>query len=372
MAPTHYNVGMKLWQETTTIFDRLAELEDQNRRAALAVLVKIEGSAYRRPGAKLLIEDDGTTMGSVSGGCLEEDVRHNGLEILDGAEPRLLHYDTGSDDESVWGLGLGCDGQVDLFVREAGGGEFASGAAEIRSLLRGDESFIVATVIEGTGRGRSLVCAGGRHLAGSTSEPELDAEINAAAATALATLASAVVQVGSAEVFFELQKPPPYLLICGAGDDALPVAQMGTEVGFRVIVADHRPAYLTGERFPTASARHQVLPEEADPARLQLGDATFAVVKTHSLARDRAWTRMLLGAGVPYVGLLGPSDRRDEILAETPEQDQPRVFGPVGLDLGAEGPEQVAVSIISELLAVVADRQPVHLRDSREVIHARR
>ena len=361
---------MKLWQETTAIYERLAALGEQGRDAALAVLVKIQGSSYRRPGAKLLVEDDGTTMGSVSGGCLEEDVRHNGLAVIESGEARLLNYDTGSDDESVWGLGLGCDGQVDLFVAPARGDNFAACADQIQRLLDGDSPFVVATVVEGSGRGRSLVCVDGKTVAGSAGDEDLDREIEAAAATALTTRTTPLASIGAAEVFLEVQKPPPYLLICGAGDDAISLCNMGSEVGFRVTVADHRSAYLAEDRFPSARLRCRCFPEDADAAELRLGARTCAVVKTHSLARDRAWTRLLLDEGVPYVGLLGPRDRRDQILSEIDDSDKKRVFGPVGLDLGAEGPEQVAVSIVSELLAVVAQRQPTHLRKSAEAIHA--
>src|SRR5499427_6724762 len=110
---------MKHWRETAQIVDRVAALASRGRRAAIATVIRIEGSSYRRPGAKLLIEDDGRTLGGVSGGCLEADVREIALNVIDTGTPRLLHYDTGDDDRTVWGLGLGCNGSVDIFVQTA-------------------------------------------------------------------------------------------------------------------------------------------------------------------------------------------------------------------------------------------------------------
>jgi xanthine dehydrogenase accessory factor len=110
---------MKHWRETSEIVERTIALASANRRAALATVVRIDGSAYRRPGAKFLIEDDGRTIGGVSGGCLEADVREVAQRVIETATPRLLHYDTGADDRMVWGLGLGCNGSVDIFVQPA-------------------------------------------------------------------------------------------------------------------------------------------------------------------------------------------------------------------------------------------------------------
>src|SRR6266852_8472387 len=110
---------MKHWHETAAILDRVARLAEAGERAAIATVVRISGSAYRRPGAKFLVERDGRTTGSVSGGCLEADVRENALQLLDGGDPRLLHYETGPSEQTVWGLGLGCEGAVDIFVQRA-------------------------------------------------------------------------------------------------------------------------------------------------------------------------------------------------------------------------------------------------------------
>ena len=369
---------MKIWQETSDILDRLQTVAERGGKVAVAVLVHIEGSAYRRPGAKLFVDENGSALGSVSGGCLEEDVRQVGLEVMRTGEPRHLHYDTGADDETVWGLGLGCEGSVDLFVQHATATQYLETARAARRLLDGTEKFAVVTVLDGLdATDQRIVVTAEGSATGTTGYAARDEALTSAAIEAIGQGNSCRHRVGDLEVFIEVQLPPPFLLICGAGDDAMPLALFGEHAGFRVIVVDHRPAYLEADRFASAWKRTRVSdPASGDGVRqemneLPLAGDTFAVVKTHSLARDTAWVENLLGTEVPYIGLLGPRDRRDEILRSVAESDRARLFGPVGLDLGAEGPEQVAVSIVAELLAVRAGRTPTHLRHSEEPIHAR-
>jgi xanthine/CO dehydrogenase XdhC/CoxF family maturation factor len=175
--------------------------------------------------------------------------------------------------------------------------------------------------------------------------------------------------VNSLGVFTDVQTPPPHLVIFGAGDDSIPLCAYASDAGFRVDVVDHRQAYLSRDRFPAASRRVLRRAEEGTEA-LPLGPRAYAVVKTHSFAQDREWIRRLLEAGVPYVGLLGPRARTAKILRDVGDTGTGRVYGPVGFDIGAEGPEQVAVSIVAELLAVRASRGPLHLREKEGTIHA--
>jgi xanthine/CO dehydrogenase XdhC/CoxF family maturation factor len=362
------------WKETAEILARLFEPEAAGRRAALATVVRIAGSSYRRPGAKLLIEEGGETLGSVSGGCLEADVREVGLGVLAGGGPRLLHYDTGADEDTVWGLGLGCNGTVEVFVQAATEGPLAEQAPRLRELLAGEDAVAVVTALDGDGAGSALLVTAGE---GAVSGTLGSAELNRAAASRARALLSggrsSLDPVGDRALFFDVLTPPRHLLLCGAGDDARPLAAYAADAGFRVTVADHRPALLAAGRFPRALATVRARPEDdADLPPLRPGRAprTLGVVMTHSLAHDRGWARRLLAAGVPYVGLLGPRGRTETLLAELGAEGDPRVYGPVGLDLGADGPRQVALAIVAELLAVSSGREPRHLSERREAIHA--
>ena len=271
---------MKRWRETAAVFDRVSRLVEAGERAAIATVVRITGSAYRRPGARFLVERGGRTFGGVSGGCLEADVRENALALLDGGAPRLLHYDTGSDDETVWGLGLGCEGAVDVFVQSVGA-EFARGpgAHALRLLQAGTafnpaQPFALATAVKGPGTGHVEVWE--REL------PE----------------SSRFEERGPDTLFVESLRPPPSLLVFGAGDDAQPLATLASEAGFDVTVIDHRRGYLTPERFSAPARLVLRRPAEGVPP---LGPHHFAVVQTHSLQNDREWLRALLPQPLAYL-----------------------------------------------------------------------
>jgi xanthine/CO dehydrogenase XdhC/CoxF family maturation factor len=301
---------MKSWRETQLVFEEIRRLAAAGRTSALATLVRIEGSSYRRPGAKLLIRDDGSMLGNVSGGCLEEDLRERALKVIASGKPEAVHYETGGDENVAWGLGLGCNGKLDLWLQPAPTDQ----ADKILRQLEGKAPF----------------------------------EFHAGD-------------------FVETLVPPPDLVICGAGDDAVPLARLASETGFGVTVIDHRKVYLRKENFPNCRlvlAR----PEDGFPA----DETTLVVVKYHALEFDRAWTQHFTGQRVRYLGLLGPKARRDEILKHpTLDTRHSAFFAPIGLDLDAEGPEQIAVSIVAELLAVVAGREPSHLRNRSGNIHRR-
>jgi xanthine/CO dehydrogenase XdhC/CoxF family maturation factor len=365
---------MNHWKETAEILSRLAELKAAGRRAALATVVRIVGSAYRRPGAKFLIEETGDTMGSVSGGCLEADVREVARMVLVSGTPSLRHYSTGTDEDIVWGLGLGCNGLIDVFIQSATEGPVAELADSIRGLLTGDAPFAVATVVDGgdpAGLGAVLVVGPEGAVHGTLGSPDLDASAAGHARGISAGGRSEVKEIAGRTVFFEVQPPPPHLIVCGAGDDARPLVAYAADAGFRVTLIDHREALLNPEWFPQA-ARHLLARPETPDLNLPPAGRSLAVVKTHSLNHDREWVRRLLAAGLPYIGILGPRERTRSILRDVgaSEDDARRVYGPVGLDLGADGPRQVSLSMVAELLAFVAGRDPVHLSKSKEPIHA--
>lgn len=362
---------MNHWKETAEILSRLAELTTAGRRAALATVVHITGSAYRRPGAKFLIEEAGDTLGSVSGGCLEADVREMARQqVLATGTPSLRHYSTGSDEDMVWGLGLGCNGLIDIFIQPATSGPLAALAEPLRQLVAGDAPFALITVVEGASLGATLVAGPGGNVHGSLGSEDLDAQAVEQAGHQIASGGSGVQKIAGQSVFVEVLPPPPHLIVCGAGDDARPLVAYAADAGFRVTLVDHRPALLDETAFPQAAQR--LLARPGDPEiSLPPAGRSLAVVKTHSLAIDREWVRRLLAAGLPYVGVLGPRARTESILREigaTPA-DSRRVFGPVGLDLGADGPRQVAFSIVAELLAFIANREPRHLCERTEAIH---
>jgi xanthine dehydrogenase accessory factor len=359
---------MNHWKETVDILSRLSELTAAGRRAALATVVRIVGSAYRRPGAKFLIEETGETLGSVSGGCLEGDVREVAESVLATGTPSLRHYSTGTDEDVVWGLGLGCNGLVDVFIQPATDGPLAELSGQVRDLLAGDSAFAIATVTDGDEVGATLIVESQGAVTGSLGSAELDAQVVSKVRGLMPAGRSGVHPIAGRSVFIEVLPAPPHLIVCGAGDDARPLVAYAADAGFRVTLVDHRQGLMDPTWFPQAARLILARPEE--PADLPPAARSLAVVKTHSLNYDREWVRRLLAAGLPYVGVLGPRDRTESILHDVGVEGDERVFGPVGLDLGADGPRQVAMSIVAELLAFISQREPRHLSERREAIHA--
>jgi xanthine/CO dehydrogenase XdhC/CoxF family maturation factor len=360
---------VKHWVETAAILGQLTRLIEGGKSAALATVVRIAGSAYRRPGAKLLIEDSGITHGGVSGGCLESDVRAQGLEILRGAPNRLLHYDTGSDEETLWGLGLGCEGAVDVYVQRIDASWMDGPGKQMRELLGAGIPFAPITLLAGPLAGRTFVLAKSA-LSGSSGSAETDREILHRASLLLeGDGGGQMLELGGDAAFVDVLRPPPRLFIFGAGDDARPLGSLATQAGFEVTVVDHRPAYLTPERFPPPLRLALRRPGDGlSGIPFSISRRNFAVVQTHALAHDRDWLRALAGQPLAYIGLLGPRARKEHVLREL-SLDGVNLFAPVGIDIGADGPEQVAVSIVAELLAVHARRDPSHLRARLGGIH---
>jgi len=372
---------MKHWHESRAVLDRLAQLHRAGRRAALATVVRVRGSAYRHEGAKLLVAEDGSTVGNVSGGCLEQDVREMALQVLGSGTPELKSYCSSSDEIAAWDLGVGCEGQVDVLVEPV-----LEERARERELLDGRAPFVVCTVIRpGKGEGGTLrdsLTVGGKRLVvtrdtveGDLGSPPLNRAAIARARELLGTEDSGVVEIVGRAVFCDVFVPPPELVICGAGDDARPLARFAADIGFRVVIVDRRAAYLTAERFPNAAALVESRPEEL-LQRLSLDAGCYAVVMTHHFADDQGYLRALVGTPVPYIGMLGPRQRTERMLqilgaaAALGERDAARIYGPVGLDVGTDGAEQVALSVIAEILAVRSGRRVDSLRERQAPIHA--
>lgn len=343
---------MKLWLETRQVLDQLGALHRTGQRAALATVIRVRGSAYRHEGAKLLVAESGSVTGNVSGGCLEEDVREVAQRVIRSGIAERLSYCGGANEIAAWDLGVGCEGEVEILIEPC-----ETDRAAERSLLDAEESFVVVTRLD-TREARGEPDR--RVLSGGDADRWRHAE------------RSGLQQRDGQEWFVDILDPPPRLLIISAGDDACHLARIATDVGFRVVVADRRPGLLTPQRFPSA-----VRLVETDAAqlteRLVLDAESFAVVMTHHFADDTDYLRALLRGPVRYLGVLGPRQRTERILGILREDgpvDESRIFGPVGLDIGTDGAEQVALAVIAEILAVRSGRSPRSLRERRAPIHA--
>ena len=370
--------------EITDVLSAIESLSERGEKMALATIVSVRGSTYRRPGARLLVADDGDMVGNISGGCLEGDVADVARVVMVDGTPRLVSFDLTADDEVVWGWGLGCNGAIDVFVEPAEKAAEVAGA--LRRALEEERPLAVVTVLDSSvpnteSGARLLVHPHGRRE-GTTGDPVLDEWAARSAADLLAASRSEIVafrsEAGEVRAFVEVLEPPMRLLVCGAGHDAIPVVQLTTALGWRVVVVDDRAEFLTSERFPEASGFVQVAGPEEAAREAGVDERTSVVVMSHNYVRDRDYLRGFLGTPVAYIGMLGPRARTERILAELRSsgtepsaEDLAKIHGPAGLDVGSEGPDEIAAAIVGEILAVRRRRPAGFLRDRPGPIHQR-
>lgn len=342
----------------------------------LATLGRVEGSSYRRAGARLVWAPDQPRIGSISGGCLEDDLLERAREVLATGEARTVVYDTTSENDLVWGVGLGCHGVVTVLLEPVRG--LPWNWALLRDSWAKREAVVFLTVI----RASSLSLLGTRFARSASGQTARDGlELPGAGQLAHDTLkegrsrnVSVQIDGGIAEVFCEFLPPPLALTVFGAGDDAQPLVRLANELGWSVAVCDPRAAYATRQRFPEAAGLHVFAAESA--ASLPWDDRSVAVVMTHHYRYDAPILRALLPLQLPYLGLLGPKKRAERILDDlardglvvTPAM-RDTLRAPVGLDLGGSSPEEVAFSVIAEIQAVLNARDARPLRERARPIH---
>jgi xanthine/CO dehydrogenase XdhC/CoxF family maturation factor len=360
--------------ELHAILDAWRGLGQERAEAVLTTVVHVAGSAYRRPGARMLLLPDGRRVGSVSGGCLEGEISRKAWWFTESPGPVVRVYDTSSDDDAVWEFGLGCNGVVHVMLERANTVPVCELLDFVDGRHRRHETVAVAVVIAAGPEGhacvgdRLLVDAGGI-AGGALALGPLAADVHAHARQALATRQSHLAHVAGHDLFVEFIAPPQDLVIFGAGDDAKPLVSMAHALGWRVTVADGRPAYATADRFPGAERVVRLAATEL-LRDIEITGATAVVMMTHNYPLDLQLMPEVLRAHPFYVGLLGPRNRAERLFAVLGLAMPPSVHAPVGLDLGGDTPAAVALAIASELQAVLAGRTGRMLRLRDEPIHA--
>lgn len=349
----------------------------------LATVVRVEGSTYRRPGARLLVSEERWLAGGVSGGCVERDLLKLAFFRTE-REPALVEYDSRSDDDEGWGRALGCNGLVEIFLQRVGPGDAVHPIDTPVRWMRAGKPGVLATVLRappGTPAGARLALDAAGDVASSIDDPALRAQVEGGAREAFAGRRSAVrgyaVQGGTAEVFLEYLAPPLQLAVFGDGYDVPPLCALGVTLGWDVTLVSSRLTVAGAGSAPRCDELVVCHPEEV-AARVRLRPGAAAVVMTHNLENDRVILGALLDSPAAYVGVLGPRRRTEKLLARLEAERGPlpaealaRIHGPAGLDLGADGPEEIALSIAGEIMAVTARRRGGLLRDQAGPIHAR-
>jgi xanthine dehydrogenase accessory factor len=335
---------------------------------ALVTVVETEGSTYTKAGHRILIASTGEFQGLVSGGCLEGDLAEHAREVLTSGSTRLLTYDLRDGKDEIWGLGIGCHGLFRVLLQplvpETGYAPFAAMADR----MLGDHPGMTATVVES---GSPELPPGATVITGmpggdlpvtwqipASGRERLIAACRDRARQQRGELATDLFNGRSAKILFAPLRPLPRLLVLGAGLDAVPLVEMAHRLGWRVMVADHRPAFLGRGDLATAERTLQLTPADL-PRTLSLAKFSAAVVMSHHLDTDRAYLQMLAKSALPYVGLLGPAARRERLLADLGADGaalRPRLRSPVGLRIGADSPESIALAILAEIHEALAGR----------------
>ena len=317
------------------------------RAVALAVVVHTDGSTYRKPGALMLIAGDGAYAGLLSGGCLESDLHEHALQVMASGTAKVITYDTGGSDDLLWGLGIGCEGLMQILLMRVGPQNDWQPLDRFVSAHRRHERVAAAVVIASPD---SALPPGSVVLANGQQDG-----LQALLARAVATGRPGVLG-GPSDPLRVLAVPlalPPRLLLLGAGPDVQPLVDFAGRMAWRITVYDHRPAYAEPSRFPLAEQVLLGRPEALGEA-LDLNRYDAAVVMSHHLPSDLAYLRVLSATRVPYVGLLGPARRREKLLADLgadAAQLLARLRSPIGINIGGRAPESVALSIVAEIHA---------------------
>ncbi len=342
------------------LFEPLDQLARAGGAAAFAVLVSTRGTTPRKEGARMWVGEGGRILGSVTiGGCVDAQVIEEAEAVLAEGRSRLLELSLG--DEEAWEIGLSCGGTVEVFIEPVGADrpEALALYQALRARVEKGGCGALVTLLEGRAAGAKLLLLDDGTVSGSLGDPALDAEARAVAQTVMGRGASCTVPLaspaGRIRAFVEVHAPPLTLVVIGAGHVAMALARLARPLGFRIVVVDARPRFATPERFPEVDQLLVGIPSEIVEA-MPLTPATAVALVAHDYKFDLPILRHVLASPAGYVGMLGSSRRGKGILALLQEEGVPeealrRVRVPIGLDLGGESAEEIALAILAEILS---------------------
>jgi xanthine/CO dehydrogenase XdhC/CoxF family maturation factor len=370
-------------KELSDIIVAYEKLSGTGKASALATVVGVSGSTYRRPGARMLFSESGRVAGLINAACLESDLSERARNVILSGKPELISYDTTSADDIVFGLGLGCNGTVEILMEPGTSAAMSKKIVVMKQSIEGDKPTVLATVIasdvsKGVHVGDCVTIDSCGVVAGTIADAHFASMMESDAKTVADlpyTQKLYSFEGGNVRAFIEVVLPPLPLLVFGAGPDAIPLVDAAKLLGWHVTVVDHRPAYATQDNVRGADLVQLAEPEHV-PDHVVMTGRHVAVIMTHNFDKDRKLLKILLQSPVQYVGLLGPKSKLQTLLQNLakegfhPTRDQlERLHAPIGLDIGAETPEEIAVSIIAEIKAVLGKRSGGFLKDRQGAIH---
>jgi len=363
-------------KELQQIVNAYKEAVSYGFKAALATVVQVEGSAYRHEGARMLIREDGQLTGAISGGCLEGDALRKALLAMSKNQNMLVTYDTTDDDDAKLGVGLGCNGIIQVLIEPIDSSASANPINLFKRFLSKRQKAVIGTFFSFQDRqaeqpGTCMLLQSDEAFVSEYEDQTLKNEFESDARRIVKSGSSIVKEYGTGQKmlgFLELLRPPVSMLIFGAGNDAIPLVQFASILGWEAKIIDGRPNYASPSRFPLAQ-QVRIAKSENVLEDIIIDDRTVAVLMTHNYNYDLSVLRQLLNVNIRYIGTLGPKKKLQRMLDELgeeglaiPEEKLQIIFGPTGLDIGSQTPEEIALSIISEINAVLTNRDGRSLR----------
>lgn len=356
------------------------------KRTALATVVQVEGSSYRRPGARMLVTEGGLLTGAISGGCLEGDALRKAMLAINEQRNKIVTYDTTDEDDARFGVQLGCNGIVHILFEPIDPADPMNPVALLTLLQAQRQHMVLCTLFaldqRGEQPGTQFLFGGDEKLSASTTwfqqhaPSELIAEVQLAWTDQKTRFRDITVGSISLKAFIEVIPPAIALYVFGAGNDAMPLVAMADILGWEVHVADGRRSHVTAERFPKSTS---LILQKSETALtgIRFDKRTAAVLMTHNYNYDLEVLSQITKTNCPYIGLLGPKKKMQRMLDELAaagkaisDVEFENVYSPVGLDLGAETAEEIALSVTAEIKAVLSGKLAGSLRHKEEPIHS--
>jgi xanthine dehydrogenase accessory factor len=373
-------------KEINNIIKSYDEALSAGRQTVLATVVHLEGSSYRRPGARMLITDEGQLTGAISGGCLEGDALQKALLVMSQQQSRIVTYDTMDEDDNTLGVGLGCNGVIQVLMEPINAKDPMNPVEFLRNVASRRQKAVLVTVFsiedkKSEQTGTCLLLNESGNFLGNLQDSELEKILKEDAKLAFAKEKSSfknyISDKHTLTAFIEFVKPAVSLIIIGAGNDVIPLVELADVLGWESRVVDGRSSHARPERFVKAC---QVLVSKPEHVleQIPIDEQTVFVLMTHNYNYDMAMLKALVHKNIQYVGMLGPKKKLDKMLDELKDGgltltkgQRAIIHGPVGLDIGAETAEEIALSIIAEIKAVLAGKTGQSLRNINDVIHSR-
>jgi xanthine dehydrogenase accessory factor len=364
---------MKELNDIILAYDQAVAL---NKKTVLATVVKVEGSSYRRPGARMLITEDGKLTGAISGGCLEGDALLKAQYAISQQQNKLEIYETTDEDDQRMGVHLGCNGTIYILFEPIINENPNNPINLLKRTTGKRKDAVIATVFNLRNKSLQTGTCGfisndEEVLLNDAVYPETDAY------RCLRQKKSVINEYDDYCVLYQFVPPPIQLVIVGAGNDVQPLSELTHVLGWTQVIVDARPAYATQERFPKAGRICRAKPSEILSA-VDIDEYTAVVVMTHSYKYDMAALEQLIHTNCRFIGVLGPKKKFQKMLDDLARKEikinkelTDRIYSPIGLDIGAETSEEIALSILAEIKSVFSDRNGTSLSERMIEIHER-